>query len=147
MKTTVYLCTRILSLLLLVSIAISCANEKIESPEDITVTIAFVDKGLVLNGNENNVFDKSAPEESIVYVAPNANITWELGEGLSSIAIRIDSGEAIFDITPKADGNGNYTGKISGLESGEAKYSVIYTVIGDDTVFVLDPVVRINSEA
>ncbi len=146
MKAKVYMFTRILTLSLIVVIATSCANEKIETSEDTTLTIAFVNKGLVLNGNENNVFDKSVPEESIVHVSPNSNITWELGNGLSSIAIRIDSGETIFDVTPKADDHGNYIGKIGNIEHGEAKYSIIYTVIGDDTVFVLDPVVHVRSK-
>ena len=146
MKSKTYLLYGISTFFLLVVIAISCTSEKVETPEVTTVTVAFVDKNLVLNGDANNVFDKGTPENSIVYVVPNGTITWELGEGLSSIEIRIDSGEAIFDVLPTPDGNGNYTAKVGNLESGEAKYSIIYALTERPSYyFVLDPVVKISS--
>ena len=146
MKSKIYSFSGILTLFALTSIIVSsCSDEKVVAPEDTTLTVAFVNKNLVLNGDKNNLFDKSSPENSVVYVTPNSTITWELGEGLSSIQIRVDSGEAIFDVLPASDENGNYIAKVGNVEAGEAKYSVIYTVVGDDTVFVLDPVVKVNS--
>ena len=64
---------------------------------------------------------------------------------LSFIEIRIDTGQDIFEELPKADTTGNWIGKLKNIESGEAKYSIIYSFVGDQTIYILDPLMKVVS--
>ena len=111
---------------------------------DAVITVSFENGKLILRDNQGNPFDPNNPEEFLTYVESGRTVTWQKGNGLQSISIQIDSGQHIFEKLPHADANGNWSGDLANLNSGDAKYSIIYTPNNSGSTYILDPKLRMK---
>ncbi|WP_353780001.1 hypothetical protein [Winogradskyella sp. 3972H.M.0a.05] len=155
----------IFGFLLMTFIAYSCSNaeesnvenqkikdkgilERSNDPyEDVVITIYYENQKLMLKDNQNNPYDPSKPEDFTTEIYPEGNVTWELGTGLDSISIAIDSGQSLFAKLPEEETNGDWTADMDDVQSGTAKYDITYKVSGDSTVYVLDPKLQIRRKS
>jgi hypothetical protein len=107
------------------------------------VTVSYQSDQLILSDNEENPFSPSNPEAFTTNVTPNGKIGWEAGEGVSAISITVDSGQDLFKKLPSESGS-TWEAKIDNKQSGEAKYTITYTIAESGKSISLDPVIKIT---
>ncbi|WP_412560914.1 hypothetical protein [Winogradskyella sp. MIT101101] len=110
------------------------------------ITVSYLDGELVLSDNQGNPYDANNPEEFTTYVTPNGSVSWQAGQNIESISITIDSGAHIFEKLPEDIGNGNWFGVMENIDTGDAKYSIIYRTKFSNEIIVLDPKIRMKAD-
>lgn len=112
--------------------------------ENAVVTVSYKNGELTLCDNEGSHFNPKDPESFTTKVKSNGKVGWVPGEGVSEIKyIRVDSGYEVFKRMPR-EKDGVWFARIDKRKSGDAKYTIVYKVDGEDKLMSLDP--RIDVE-